>query len=131
MFDNCEQYVRNMRTFLFLHLSDESAAEYYPKASWQLCMVHFHRNVAGKVSSAKVKQVTWMLKAIYASESAEAGQKTINVIEDLRTMKLTAAAELLEQKIDEALNQKSQNQKGQSYLIFTSGSTIGTKHQIQ
>lgn len=82
----------------------ESAAEYYPEAAWQRCMVHFHRNVAGKVPSTKVKQVARMLKAIYASESAEAaGQKAISVIEDLRAMKLTAAADLLEQKIDETL----------------------------
>ncbi|WP_223787170.1 IS256 family transposase [Marinicella meishanensis] len=82
----------------------ESAAEYYPEAAWQRCMVHFHRNVASKVPSSKVKQVARMLKAIYASESAEAAwQKAISVIEDLRTMKLTTAADLLEQKIDETL----------------------------
>ncbi len=82
----------------------ESAAEYYPEAAWQRCMVHFHRNVAGKVPSTKVKEVARMLKAIYAQESATAAQeKSSNVIEQLKGMKLKATAQLVEQKISETL----------------------------
>ena len=82
----------------------ESAGEYYPEADWQRCMVHFHRNVANKVPSSKVKQVAMMLKAIYAQESlASARTKVADVIEQLRAMKLNAAADLIETRIEETL----------------------------
>lgn len=82
----------------------ESADEYYPSAAWQRCMVHFHRNVAGKVPSTKVKQVARMLKAIYAQESAVAAkEKADNIVKQLKEMKLKEAAELVEQKIGETL----------------------------
>lgn len=82
----------------------ESADEYYPSAAWQRCMVHFHRNVAGKVPSTKVKQVARMLKAIYAQESAVAAkEKAANIVKQLKEMKLKVAAELVEQKIGETL----------------------------
>ena len=82
----------------------ESAADYYPKADWQRCMVHFHRNVANKVPSNKVKQVAMMLKAIYAQESLDSARiKVADVVDQLRDMKLTAAAELIEGKIVETL----------------------------
>ncbi len=82
----------------------ESAAEYYPEADWQRCMVHFHRNVASHVPSTKVKQVAMMLKAIYAQESfASAQAKTVDVVQQLRDMKLTTAADLVENKIYETL----------------------------
>ena len=64
----------------------------------------FHRNVAGKVPSTKVKQVARMLKAIYAQESAVAAkEKADNIVKQLKEMKLKAAAELVEQKIGETL----------------------------
>lgn len=82
----------------------ESAAEYYPEADWQRCMVHFHRNVASHVPSTKVKQVAMMLKAIYAQESlASAQSKVADVVQQLREMKLSKAANLLEEKIHETL----------------------------
>ena len=82
----------------------ESAAEYYPEADWQRCMVHFHRNVSNKVPSTKVKQVAMMLKAIYAQESLESARtKVTDVVQQLRTMKLNAAADLIESKIEETL----------------------------
>ena len=82
----------------------ESAAEYYPEADWQRCMVHFHRNVSNKVPSTKVKQVAMMLKAIYAQESlGSARNKVSDVIQQLKTMKLNAAADLIESKIEETL----------------------------
>jgi len=82
----------------------ESAAEYYPEADWQRCMVHFHRNVASHVPSTKVKQVAMMLKAIYAQESLLSAQnKVADVVEQLRTMKLAKAADLVEEKIHETL----------------------------
>lgn len=82
----------------------ESAAEYYPEADWQRCMVHFHRNVSNKVPSTKVKQVAMMLKAIYAQESLDSARiKVTDVIQQLRAMKLNAAADLIEDKIEETL----------------------------
>ena len=82
----------------------ESAGEYYPEADWQRCMVHFHRNVSSHVPSTKVKQVSMMLKAIYAQESkASAEAKVKDVVTRLREMKLKAAADLVENKIHETL----------------------------
>jgi putative transposase len=82
----------------------ESAAEYFPAADWQRCMVHFHRNVANRVPSTKVKQVARMLKAIYAQESLEAAQqKASDIVAKLNQMKLPKAAELVDEKIHETL----------------------------
>ena len=67
-------------------------------------MVHFHRNVANHVPSTKVKQVAMMLKAIYAQESlASAQAKTVNVVQQLRAMKVQTAVYLVEKKIHETL----------------------------
>jgi transposase-like protein len=82
----------------------ESVAEYYPDSDWQRCMVHFYRNVFSHVPSSKVKQVALMLKAIHAQESLEtAHTKAAQVVESLRTMKMRAAADLVETKINETL----------------------------
>ena len=82
----------------------ESVGDYYPEADWQRCMVHFHRNVANRVPSSKVKEVARMLKAIYAQESREAAiDKVTDICAKLRDMKLPKAAELIEEKIEETL----------------------------
>ena len=46
----------------------ESAAEYFPEARWQRCMVHFYRNVFSHVPAGKLREVALMLKAIHAQE---------------------------------------------------------------
>ncbi len=82
----------------------ESVGDYYPEADWQHCMVHFHRNVANRVPSTKVKEVARMLKAIYAQESRDAAMdKVADICEKLQQMKLPKAAELIEEKIEETL----------------------------
>lgn len=82
----------------------ESVAEYYPNADWQRCMVHFYRNVFSHVPSTKVKQVALMLKAIHAQESLQAAQdKAAQVVASLRKLKMKAAAELVESRINETL----------------------------
>ena len=82
----------------------ESVGDFYPEAAWQRCMVHFHRNVANRVPSSKVKEVARMLKAIYAQESNTAAeQKVKDVCGKLRNMKLPKAADLIEEKIHETL----------------------------
>ena len=35
----------------------ESAAEYFPEARWQRCMVHFYRNVFSHVPAGKLREV--------------------------------------------------------------------------
>ena len=80
----------------------ESVGDYYPDADWQCCMVHFHRNVANRVLSTKVKEVARMLKAIYAQERRQSAMiKVSDICEKLREMKLPKAAELIEEKIEE------------------------------
>jgi putative transposase len=82
----------------------ESIAEYLPEACWQRCMVHFYRNVFSHVPPTRVREVTHMLKAIHAQESREAAdQKAKAVIEELRTGKMSNAAELVEQAVHETL----------------------------
>jgi len=82
----------------------ESIAEYLPEAGWQRCVVHFYRNVFSHVPATKVRDVAHMLKAIHAQESREAAeQKARTVIEELRTSKMSKAAELVEQAVNETL----------------------------
>lgn len=82
----------------------ESAAEYYPKAKWQRCTVHFYRNVFNVVPNSKMKEVTIMLKAIHASEDREAAlEKAASVVEKLKKMKLREAAKKIEESIAETL----------------------------
>ena len=74
----------------------ESLGEFYPKASWQRCIVHFYRNVFTVVPKGKVKEVAAMLKAIHAQEDKEeALRKADIVIKKLQGMKLGRAADLL------------------------------------
>lgn len=82
----------------------ESMAEYLPEAQWQRCMVHFYRNVFSHVPSTKVREVSHMLKAIHAQESRQAAQdKATAVIAELRARRMTRAAELIEDSVDETL----------------------------
>ena len=51
----------------------ESAAEFFPDAGWQRCVVHFYRNVFSHVPRPKMREVAAMLKAIHASEDVAGG----------------------------------------------------------
>ncbi len=83
----------------------ESAAEYFPDADWQRCVVHFYRNVFSHVPSTKVKQVALMLKAIHAQESlSEATDKANRIVKELRAMRLGKAADLVEQHVQKTLS---------------------------
>ena len=67
-------------------------------------VVHFYRNVFSHVPAGKMREVSHMLKAIHAQESRAAAQeKAQAVIAELRRQKLTRAAELVEESIDETL----------------------------
>src|SRR5215469_8295762 len=82
----------------------ESAAEFFPDAAWQRCVVHWYRNIFSHVPSTKVREIAAMLKAIHASEDlAAAREKAIRVIEKLRGLRLSRAAELVEVAIEETL----------------------------
>jgi putative transposase len=82
----------------------ESAAEYFPDALWQRCVVHFHRNVFSHVPRPKMREVAAMLKAIHASEDiAAARDKALVVVAKLRALRLTKAAELVETGVAETL----------------------------
>ena len=75
----------------------ESLGDFYPDADWQRCMVHWYRNVFSHVPNGKVKEVAAMLKAIHAQEDRKAAdEKTQQVIEKLKKMRLAKAAECVE-----------------------------------
>ena len=82
----------------------ESIADYLPNARWQRCMVHFYRNVFSHVPSTKVREVSHMLKAIHAQENRSAAQEKAGaVIAELKRQRMTKAAELVVESIDETL----------------------------
>jgi len=82
----------------------ESLGDFYPKAQWQRCVVHFYRNVFTVTPRGKVKEVAAMLKAIHAQEDRkEAVKKARSVIEKLKKMKLSAAAKTVAEGVDETL----------------------------
>jgi len=83
----------------------ESIADFYPDASYQRCVVHFYRNVWSFVPATKVRTVAQMLKAIHASEDREAAQqKTAQVVEKLKEMKLASAADHVAQNAPETFS---------------------------
>jgi transposase-like protein len=82
----------------------ESAAEHFPDARWQRCVVHWYRNVFSHVPSEKVREVAAMLKAIHAQEDRAAAEaKARDVTAKLRAAKMRKAAELVEQGVAETL----------------------------
>ena len=82
----------------------ESAAEVMPEATWQRCVVHFHCHVFSLVPSGKVREIAKTLAAIHAQESRKATTRKMDAgIAELKTMKLTKAAELLEENGHETL----------------------------
>ncbi len=82
----------------------EAAAEFYPEARWQRCVVHWYRNIFSDVPSTKVKEVAAMLKAIHAQEDAASAQeKAAAVVEKLQALKLKKAAEKVAESVAETL----------------------------
>ena len=82
----------------------ESIEEFFPKARWQRCMVHFYRNVFSVVPNGKVKEVAAMLKAIHAQEDREAAlEKASAVASKLQAMKLPKAKNMIDDFIHETL----------------------------
>src|SRR6201991_957902 len=82
----------------------DSAAEFFPQARWQRCMVHFYRNVFSHVPAGKLREVALMLKAIHAQEDLQAAQrKAAEIVARLKDMRLAKAAELVETAVSETL----------------------------
>jgi putative transposase len=82
----------------------ESAAEYFPEARWQRCMVHFYRNVFSHVPAGKLREVALMLKSVHAQEDLAAAQrKAAEVFARHHSMRLGKAAELVETAVPETL----------------------------
>ena len=82
----------------------ENLGDFYPKADWQRCIVHFYRDVMSETPHDKMPLVMPMLKAIHAQEDKiEARKKSKNVVEKLRGMKLNKAANIVELGIEETL----------------------------
>ena len=82
----------------------EAAAELFPDAQWQRCVVHFYRNVFTNVPKGKVADVARMLKAIHAQEDRRSADgKVREVVAKLRAMRLAKAARLVEAKAHETL----------------------------
>ena len=82
----------------------EAAAELFPQARWQRCVVHFYRNVFNQVPKGKVAEVARMLKAIHAQEdrrSAEAKAK--EVVKKLKALRLAKASEFVDAKAQETM----------------------------
>ena len=83
----------------------ESAAEVYPQARWQRCVVHWYRNAFSHVPSTRVREVARMLKAIHAQEDRTAARAKGNqVIEKLKAMKLGKVATWVEETVDETFS---------------------------
>ncbi|SDP85220.1 Transposase, Mutator family [Desulforhopalus singaporensis] len=75
----------------------ESVGDFYPKARWHRCTVHFYRNIFSHVPKAKMKEVTMMLKAIHDAEDLEAAREKVTAaVAKLREMRLQQAAQLVE-----------------------------------
>jgi transposase-like protein len=82
----------------------ESAAEFFPEAAWQRCIVHWYRNIFSHVPSTRVREIAAMLKAIHASEDVVAARdKAVRVIGKLHGLRLTKAADLAEAGVEETL----------------------------
>ncbi len=82
----------------------EAAAELFPDAKWQRCVVHFYRNVFSHVPNGKVAEVARMLKAIHAQEDHKAAQaKAAEVVSRLQDMKLRSAAQFVDHNVEQTL----------------------------
>jgi putative transposase len=81
-----------------------SAAEHFPDARWQRCVVHFYCNFFSHVPRPTMREVAAMLTAIQASEDVHAArEKALPVVTKLRAMRLNKAAQLVETGVGESL----------------------------
>lgn len=82
----------------------EALGQVYPDAAWQRCVVHFYRNVMTAVPKGRVREVMDMLKAVHAQEDAqEAQRKGDDIAAKLRVLKLSNAAQIVQDGVAETL----------------------------
>lgn len=82
----------------------ESAAEHFPKALGQRCVVPWYRSLFSHVPREKVREVAAMLKAIHAQEDRAAAEaKARDVTAKLRAARMRKAADRVEQGVMETL----------------------------
>ena len=82
----------------------EAAAECYPKARWQRCVVHWYRNVFSHTPRGQIDVVARMLKAIHAQEDRKAAAlKAKAVAAKLTALKLRKAAALVRETFNQTL----------------------------
>jgi transposase-like protein len=83
----------------------EALGEFYPEARWQRCMVHWYRNVFTVTPRGRRKEVAAMLKAIHGQEDREAArEKAEAVAQKLEAMKLSQAAAIVREGVEETLS---------------------------
>jgi len=83
----------------------EAVGEFYVESQWQRCMVHWYRNVLTVVPKGKAKAVAAMLKAIHAQEDRQAAlRKADDVAGKLEALKLSAAAQVVREGVEETLH---------------------------
>ena len=82
----------------------QSYPAFFPDAMWQRCIVHWYRNALSKVPKQKRQEVAEMLKAIQAQDTRlSALEKTLDIAEKLRAMKLPKVADFILSTILETL----------------------------
>jgi transposase-like protein len=82
----------------------DAAAEVFPHARWQRCIVHWYRNAFAKSPRTKVAQIALMLKAIHSSESRSAAEVTAQRVRaTLDDMKLSKLGEWIAATVGETL----------------------------
>lgn len=83
----------------------EALGEFFPKAKWQRCVVHFYRNILSATPKGKAKAVALMIKAIHAQEDREAARKKAQeVAARLEEMRLEKAAAIVKGGHEETLS---------------------------
>jgi transposase-like protein len=83
----------------------EAVGEFYPEATWQRCLVHWYRNVMSVVPKNKGKEAMAMLKAIHAQEDCPAAREKARLVaEKLDSMRLSQAATIVREGVDETLS---------------------------
>jgi transposase-like protein len=81
-----------------------NTAEYLPEASWQPCVVYFYRNVFSHVPPSSFVKSAICSRPCHAQESRDTAEKKANaIIADLRAVKMSKAADIVELAVQQTL----------------------------
>ena len=82
----------------------EIIGDFFSKAKWQRCIVHWYRNAFTMCPRKHLRDVVAMLKAIHAQEDKEtARQKVALVVRKLQVMKLERIVNFIKNSVEETL----------------------------